>query len=111
MDTDAFIRDGYAVVRGAFGRDTARACREMIWDVLAARGISPDYPGEVGSRNTTAFRPVMKHRPLAVCHEGMSEAASTVLVSGTAGRAGAGSQGPKACGAGVRPRFALGGLR
>lgn len=42
MDTEAFMRDGYAVVRGAFGADTARACREMIWDVLAERGIDPD---------------------------------------------------------------------
>jgi hypothetical protein len=42
VDTDAFIRDGYAVVRGAFGQDVARACREMIWDALAERGISPD---------------------------------------------------------------------
>ena len=39
VDTGAFERDGYAVVRGAFGADTARACREMIWDVLAGRGV------------------------------------------------------------------------
>jgi hypothetical protein len=42
VDTEAFVRDGYVVVRGAFGEDTARACREMIWDVLAERGIDPD---------------------------------------------------------------------
>jgi len=42
VDLDAFMRDGYVVVRGAFGEDTARACREMIWDVLAGRGIYPD---------------------------------------------------------------------
>jgi hypothetical protein len=42
VDTDAFMRDGYVVVRGAFGQDVALACREMIWDVLAERGISPD---------------------------------------------------------------------
>ena len=36
------MRDGYAVVRGAFGEDIARACRDMIWDVLAERGIHPD---------------------------------------------------------------------
>ena len=42
VDTDAFVRDGYAVVRGAFGADTAGACREMIWDALAGRGIDPD---------------------------------------------------------------------
>jgi len=42
VDTEAFVRDGYVVVRGAFGEKTARACREMIWDVLAERGIEPD---------------------------------------------------------------------
>jgi len=42
MDVSAFIRDGYVAVRGAFGEDVARACREMIWDVLRERGISPD---------------------------------------------------------------------
>jgi hypothetical protein len=41
VDFDAFMRDGYVVVRGAFGEDTARACREMIRDVLAERGIHP----------------------------------------------------------------------
>jgi len=43
VDLDAFMRDGYAVVRGAFGADTARACREVIWDVLAraiVRGLA-----------------------------------------------------------------------
>src|SRR5215472_13053632 len=42
VDTSAFVRDGYVAVRGAFGEDTARACREMIWDVLRERGISPE---------------------------------------------------------------------
>ena len=42
VDLDAFMRDGYVVVRGAFGEDTARACREMIWNVLAGHGICPD---------------------------------------------------------------------
>jgi hypothetical protein len=42
VDCDAFLRDGYTVVRGAFGADTARACRELIWDVLAECGIYPD---------------------------------------------------------------------
>jgi hypothetical protein len=42
VDTEAFMRDGYVPVRGAFGADTARACREMICDVLAERGVSPD---------------------------------------------------------------------
>lgn len=35
MDIDAFIRDGYTVVRGAFDADTARGCRDMIWSALA----------------------------------------------------------------------------
>jgi hypothetical protein len=42
VDTDAFVRDGYVAVRGSFGEDTAGACQELIWDVLAERGISPD---------------------------------------------------------------------
>ena len=42
VDTSAFARDGCVAVRGAFGERTARACREMIWDVLAGRGISPE---------------------------------------------------------------------
>jgi hypothetical protein len=35
VDTEAFVRDGYVAVRGAFDEGTARACREMIWAVLA----------------------------------------------------------------------------
>ena len=42
MDTSAFVRGGYIAVRGAFDERTARTCREMIWDVLRERGISPD---------------------------------------------------------------------
>jgi hypothetical protein len=42
VDRSAFVRDGYVAVRGAFDERTARACREMIWDVLRERGISPD---------------------------------------------------------------------
>ena len=30
VDVDAFIRDGYVVVRGAFDADTAAACRAVI---------------------------------------------------------------------------------
>src|SRR5207244_7796142 len=48
VDTDAFVRDGYVAVRGAFGEDTARACRELIWDVLAERGISPEATCRTG---------------------------------------------------------------
>ena len=39
MDTDAFIRDGYVVLRGAVDADTAAACRELIWAALTARGV------------------------------------------------------------------------
>jgi len=40
VDVDAFIRDGYVAVRGAFSEQTAAACREVIWEVLAGEGIS-----------------------------------------------------------------------
>jgi hypothetical protein len=40
VDIQAFVRDGYIAVRGAFGERTARACRDMIWDSLGAHGIS-----------------------------------------------------------------------
>src|SRR5262245_9160586 len=39
VDIDNFIRDGYTVVRGAFDAETARACRQEIWDVLAEQGV------------------------------------------------------------------------
>jgi SAM-dependent methyltransferase len=42
VDTDAFVRDGFAVVRGAFDAQTARACRDMIWDSLDEHGVSRD---------------------------------------------------------------------
>ena len=44
MDVDAFIRDGYVVIRGAFGADTAAACRAAIWDCMAGQGIREDDP-------------------------------------------------------------------
>jgi hypothetical protein len=44
VDVDAFIRDGYVVVRGAFDADTAAACRAVIWDALAGQGICEDEP-------------------------------------------------------------------
>jgi hypothetical protein len=40
VDTQAFVRDGYVAVRGAFSERTARACRDMIWESLAGHGIS-----------------------------------------------------------------------
>jgi hypothetical protein len=40
VDTEAFVRDGYAAVRGAFSEGTAAACRDVIWESLAGHGIS-----------------------------------------------------------------------
>jgi hypothetical protein len=42
VDLDAFMRDGYVVIRGAFSADTAAACREMIWASLSEQGIQAD---------------------------------------------------------------------
>jgi hypothetical protein len=42
MDIDAFMRDGYVVVRGAFDQRTARACRDLVWAGLEADGIKRD---------------------------------------------------------------------
>jgi len=44
VDVDAFIRDGYMVIRGAFDAGTAAACRAAIWDALARQGICADDP-------------------------------------------------------------------
>ena len=41
---DAFIRDGYVVVRGAFDAGTAAACRAVIWDSMSGQGIREDDP-------------------------------------------------------------------
>jgi hypothetical protein len=40
MDIDRFMRDGYVAVRGAFDADTATACRDVVWDVLAGHGVT-----------------------------------------------------------------------
>jgi hypothetical protein len=42
VDVDAFIRDGYVAVRGAFDQRTAGRCRDAIWAALAAHGIARD---------------------------------------------------------------------
>jgi hypothetical protein len=42
MDIDAFMRDGYVVVRGAFDQRTAKACRDKIWAALEPGGIVRD---------------------------------------------------------------------
>jgi hypothetical protein len=44
VDVDAFIRDGYVVIRGAFDANTAAACRAAIWDALARQGIFEGHP-------------------------------------------------------------------
>jgi hypothetical protein len=44
VDVEAFVRDGYVAVRGAFGADTAAACREEIWRALGERGVREDDP-------------------------------------------------------------------
>jgi len=43
-EVEGFIRDGYVVVRTAFGAATAAECRAAIWAVLAAHGIAADDP-------------------------------------------------------------------
>ena len=40
-ETDAFVRDGLVKIEGAFSRETAAACREILWRDL---GLSPDRP-------------------------------------------------------------------
>ncbi|WP_279582683.1 hypothetical protein [Fodinicola feengrottensis] len=42
MDLDGFVRDGYVVVRATFDPTTARECRDLIWESLAAQGIQED---------------------------------------------------------------------
>ncbi len=42
MDLDAFIRDGYVAIRGAFAADTAAACRQLIWESMGQQGILPE---------------------------------------------------------------------
>jgi len=39
MDVDGFVRDGYVAVRGAVDAATVAACRELIWEGLAGRGV------------------------------------------------------------------------
>lgn len=57
MDLDAFVRDGYVVIRGAFGSGTAAACRDLIWSAMADRGVGRDDPA--------TWPPVMQFDSLA----------------------------------------------
>lgn len=41
---DGFIRDGYVAVPGAVGAGTVAACRELIWESMARRGVRRDDP-------------------------------------------------------------------
>ncbi|WP_306214415.1 phytanoyl-CoA dioxygenase family protein [Actinoplanes sp. RD1] len=53
MDVDAFARDGWTVIRGAFDPDAAAACRASVWETLATQGVRPDD-------RTTWDRPVVR---------------------------------------------------
>ena len=44
MDADGFIRDGYVAIRGAVDAGTAAACRELIWESMAKRGVRRNDP-------------------------------------------------------------------
>jgi hypothetical protein len=44
VDVEAFIRDGYVAIRGAFDAGTAAACRELIWNSMSQQGIRQDDP-------------------------------------------------------------------
>jgi hypothetical protein len=44
MDIEGFVRDGFTVLRGAFDADTAAACRDVVWEVLAEQGVRREDP-------------------------------------------------------------------
>jgi hypothetical protein len=44
VDANGFIRDGYAAVRGAVDAATVAACRDLVWEGLARRGVRGDDP-------------------------------------------------------------------
>ena len=39
-----FIRDGYVPIRGAVDAETVTACRELIWESMAGRGVRREDP-------------------------------------------------------------------
>jgi hypothetical protein len=57
-EIEQFERDGYVAVRGAFDLDVAAACRDAIWEALAAQGV--------GREQATWTRPVVR----VACPEG-----------------------------------------
>lgn len=44
QEIEAFVRDGFVRLRGAFSSETAAACRALIWRRLAADGILESDP-------------------------------------------------------------------
>ncbi|MDA8073595.1 MAG: phytanoyl-CoA dioxygenase [Actinomycetota bacterium] len=42
LDTERFVRDGFAAVRGAFDPGVAAACRAAIWGDLGGQGVVED---------------------------------------------------------------------
>jgi len=44
VDVDSFVRDGFVAFRHAVDAETTAACRELIWQSLAQRGLSRQDP-------------------------------------------------------------------
>ena len=44
MDVDSFVRDGFVAVRHAVDAGTAGACRDLIWQSMAQRGVRRQDP-------------------------------------------------------------------
>jgi Phytanoyl-CoA dioxygenase (PhyH) len=44
VDVDSFVRDGFVVVRRAVDTGTTAACRELIWESMARRGLRREDP-------------------------------------------------------------------
>jgi Phytanoyl-CoA dioxygenase (PhyH) len=44
VDVDSFVRDGFVAVRHAVDAGTTMACRELIWQSMARRGLSRQDP-------------------------------------------------------------------
>jgi hypothetical protein len=42
---ESFERYGYFVIKGAFGKETAAQCRDVLWECLTSEGISRDDLG------------------------------------------------------------------
>ena len=44
VDVDSFVSDGFVAVRQAVDRGTAAACRELVWQSMARRGLRRSDP-------------------------------------------------------------------